>query len=76
LIGANRPDQRLNYSLVPLSSSDHIGNVIALREFNWNDTKSRLYKPVDRTLCQATLVHNSQLESTAFMASADRLREH
>lgn len=50
----NRPHQRLNFSGLPLSATAHFENAVILRRFNFNDTKSRLYKPVDRTLCQGT----------------------
>jgi hypothetical protein len=54
LVGANRPEQRLNFSGVALSALDHFANVVALRLFNFNDTRSRLFQTVDRTLCQCS----------------------
>jgi predicted metalloendopeptidase len=53
LVGANAPEKRLNFSGVSLSTDDHFENAVQLRRFNFNDTKQRFYKPVDRELCQS-----------------------
>jgi len=52
LVGANRPDQRLNYTNVSIHTDTHFDNVIALRHFNLLDSYRRMKKPVDRTLFQ------------------------
>lgn len=52
LVGANRPDQMLNYTDVRLNPNTHFENMIELQQYNYRDRLKRLHEKVDRTKFQ------------------------